>query len=328
MKILHCIPILDRGGGAERQLSYLATGMVQRGHEVHVAYAQGGALVAPLADAGVALHDVGGRGNYDPRIALKLAKLMRALRPDVVQTSLPQMDVLGGAAAIVTGTRWILRESSAAPSYPRGWKSGLRRLLGRRADAVVANSAEGAAYWQTRHIIPNGVALGDVRPAPGNEILFAGRLTEGKNVHTLLDALALLDVDAVICGDGPLREELQRQAGPRVTFTGVIDDLRERMQRASVVVSLSRFEGCSNVVMEAMACGAPLVVSDIAAHRALLGDAALFVDPDDAPAAAGAIESVLLDRDAARDRANAARARAAQWTIDAMVTTYENVYRA
>jgi glycosyltransferase involved in cell wall biosynthesis len=334
MKILLCIPFLDQGGGAERQLSYLATELVRRGYEVHVAYTRGGALVAPLAAAGVRLHDVGGRGNYDPRIALKLLRLMRELRAAVVQTNLPQMDVLGGAAALLTGTRWILQERSVAASYARGWKSTLRRLLGRAASAVVSNSNAGAAYWsfakRRQTILPGIPSIASTQPADSNVILFAGRLNEGKNVGTFLDALALLDGDfkGVVCGDGPLRSELERKAGPRVTFTGVVPDLWERMQQAAVVVSLSRFEGSPNVVMEAMACGTPLVVSDIPAHRALLDDdSALFVDPNDAAAAAAAIRSTLADRDEARARARNAQERASRRTIAAMVDEYESLYR-
>jgi glycosyltransferase involved in cell wall biosynthesis len=330
MKILHCIPILGHGGGAERQLSYLAAALAKRGHDVHVAFAQGGGLEAPLRERGVTLHDVGGgRGNYDPRIFVRLVRLMIALRPDVVQTNLPQMDVLGGGAALVTGRRWIVRESSAAPSYPPGWKSGLRRLLARGADVVVSNSAEGDAYWRgarRRCVIPNGVPFDDVNAGGGDTILFAGRLNEGKNAGTFLDAVAILGAEAVVCGDGPLRAELEARATPRVTFAGVVTDLAERMRAAAVVVSLSRFEGSPNVVMEAMACGTPLVVSDIAAHRALLGDdAALFVGAEDASAAAAAIEATLADRDAAHTRARAARARAAQWTVEAMVDRYEKI---
>ena len=334
MKILHCIPILDAAGGAERQLSYLAAELAKRGHEVHVAFVERGGHAA--TPAGVTLHDVGAHGNYDPRIVLNLIRLMRTIRPDVVQTNLMQMDVLGGIAALLTCTPWIVREPNAAPAYPPGWKTSVRRMLGARAAAIVSNSRGGDAYWRgarTRYVITNGVPfdeIGTADPDAANVVLFAGRMTEGKNAATVVAALARLNIDftAVFCGDGPLRRELERTAGPRVVFTGVVTDLWERMRRAAVVVSLSRFEGCPNVVMEAMACGVPLVVSDIPAHRELLGDgAALFVDAGDAAAAAKAIEATLRDRPAAHARAHAARARVAHCSIDALARQYEEVYR-
>jgi glycosyltransferase involved in cell wall biosynthesis len=325
MKILYCIPTLGYGG-AERQLAYLGAGMTKGGHEVHVAFTKRGPNDDRLAASGVAMHDVGGRGNYDPRILLKLVRLMTTLRPDIVQTTLTQMDILGGIAALVTRTRWILRESSAAPSYPPGWKSTLRRLLGRRADAIVSNSREGEAYWHSGDVIPNGVPCGEIdaalpAAAEGRTILFAGRIDEGKNVTTLIDALSRIDLDvtATICGDGPERPALEQFAArlgiaQRVVFAGPVSDLWSRMKAADAVVTLSRFEGCSNVVMEAMACGTPLVVSDIPAHRELLDEqTALFVACDDAAQAAAAIRAVLLDGDAARARARAGGGRGGAW---------------
>lgn len=339
MKILYCIPTLGPGG-AERQLTYLAAGMKKAGHEVHVAFAATGPNHDRLAASGIAMHDVGGRGNYDPRILLKLVRLITTLRPDIVQTALTQMDILGGMVALLTRTPWILRESSAAPGYPPGWKSALRRLLGRRADAIVANSREGHDYWGTGDVIRNGVPCREIDAAPpaeaqGPTILFAGRIDEGKNVATLIEAISRIDgVTAVVCGDGPQRPAMEQLAArlgiaQRVVFAGSVSDLWSRMKAADAVVTLSRFEGCSNVVMEAMACGTPLVVSDIAAHRELLDEqSASFVPCDDAAQAAAAIRSLLLDRDAARARAQTARARVEQWTVEAMVQRYEELYRS
>lgn len=336
MKILYCIPSLDYGG-AERQLSYLATELARQGHDVHVACGRRG----PLADAfeGVTIHDVGSSSAHDPRLFLRLARLMRALRPDVVQTCLTQMDVAAGAAALLTSTRWVLREPSAAPSYPRGWKTWLRRRLGVHAHAVIANSQGGDTYWREagaarRHIIRNAVPLTEIdvaRNAPPL-VLFAGRMDAGKNAGALVEALARVDVacEAIFCGDGPERVALERRARElalRATFPGYVDDVAERMTRAAAVVSLSRYEGAPNVVLEAMACGTPLVVSDIDAHRELLDDAsALFVPSDDVSAAAAAIRTTLLDRDAATLRARHAREKATAYSIEAAARAYTAIY--
>jgi len=339
MKILYCIPTLGPGG-AERQLTYLAIGMKKAGHEVHVAFAKTGPNDDRLAASGIAIHDVGGRWNHDPRILLKLIRLITTIRPDIVQTALTQLDILGGMVALLTRTPWILRESSAAPSYPSGWKTTLRRLLGRRADAIVANSREGRDYWGTGDVIRNGVPCGEIDAAPpaaaqGPTILFAGRIDEGKNVATLIEAMSRVDgVTAIVCGDGPQRPAMERLAArlgiaQRVVFNGPVSDVWSRMKAADAVVTLSRFEGCSNVVMEAMACGTPLIVSDIAAHRELLDEqSASFVPCDDAAQAAAAIQAILLDRDAAHARAQTARARVEQWTVEAMVRGYEEVYQS
>ena len=369
MRILYCIPSLGIGG-AERQLAHVAGALARRGHEIHVACGRGGPLHDALSAAGATVHLVGGAGAHDPRVPIRLVRLLAALRPDVVQTCLTQMDVLGGAAALLTGTPWVLRESSGAAMYGTGWKDRSRRALGRLADAVVANSEAGDAYWcaagaRRRRVVPNGVAPNDVAPddvgpdgvvpddAPGDGtavpappgrpvVLFAGRMDDAKNAGAVVEALGRLaasaDFVALLCGDGPRRADLEARAtrlglADRVRFPGCVTDLAPLMRRADVVVSLSRVEGCPNVVLEAMACGRPLVVSDIHAHRSLVdASSAWLVPPDDAAAAAIAIGEALRrplsdpSGEGAR-RARAASARAERFTVPASADGYERVYR-
>jgi len=346
MKILFCIPTLEYGG-AERQLCYLAAELTRLGHDVHVACGRRGPHYDRLVSGGATVHEIGARGNHDPRLFLNLARLMRQLKPDVVQTCLTQMDIAAGAAALLTGTPWVLREPSAAPSYPRGWKSALRRILGRRARAIISNSREGDAYWravaaQRRHIVVNGVPLAEIDAVDAEKsdrktVLFAGRMDDGKNAAVLIDALTRIanDIDflAVFCGDGPRRAELERAAADRglsqrILFPGYVPNLWQRMKSAATFASLSRSEGSSNVVLEAMACRCPLIVSDIPAHREMLDDeSAIFVPCDDAAAAAKAIRTTLSLPDAAQLRTSAARKLAEQRSIESMARDYEAFYR-
>lgn len=350
MRILYTIPTLGHGG-AERQLSYIAAELAAMGHDIHVASSRGGANLGRMQAAGVEWHRLGG-SHRDPLIFLRLLRLMRRLRPDVVQTILTPMDILGGAAALMTGTRWVLRESSSAQLYATGWRHRLRLLLARTADAIVSNSAGGDAYWREApgapplHVIPNALPLEEVagwaRAMPAEEfdlgvkvVLYAGRMDAGKNVEGVLAALARvadeLPFVAVMCGDGPSRMKLEAMArelglADRVLFKGYVDNLWALMRRADAFVSLSRFEGCPNVVLEAMACGCPLVVSDIPAHREILDEhSARFADPDDTARAAAELKAALLFGDEARTRA--ARARAARRPVETTARLYEQLYR-
>ena len=353
MKLLFCIPTLG-DGGAERQLSYLGAQLAQMGHEVHVVSSRGGSNVSRLRSAGVKWHCLGGVCNWNPLIFFRLVLLLRRLRPDLVQTILTPMDIMAGAAALLTRTPWILKESSSAPLYSASLRYRWRTFLGRRADGIVCNSAGGSAYWRSVGAarvlgdIRNGVPLDEIDKvenrlparltAKGNAkvLLFAGRLDEGKNVDNLLEALSRLahrlNFVAFICGDGPRRghlELLARKLGiaNRLIFTGYVQNLWTTMKGVDAVISLSRFEGCPNVVMEAMACGAPLIVSDIQAHRELLDDtAALFVDPEDPEASARAIAEALHCREATKARAQVALARASAWTVETTAQQYERMY--
>lgn len=352
MRILYCIPNL-RYGGAERQLSYLAAELAEMGHEIHVASSSGGSNLDRLRSSGAKWHHIGGFSNRNPVIFFRLVGLIQKLRPDVVQTILTPMDIMGGAAALLTRTRWILKESSSAPLYATGWRHKLRLALGGLADGVVSNSAGGDDYWRSagvraRLIIPNAVpfdeiAWGDSEPVarpqfdPGIKmVLFAGRMDKGKNVATLIAALARLARDvpfvAILCGDGPRRPDLERLAselglGRCILFPGYVSNLWHLMKRADAFVSLSRFEGCPNAVLEAAACGSPLVLSNIPAHRELLDEhSALFVDPDDPDMAADALRISLTCGAAAQERAQTARAKVAGSSVATTARLYEQLY--
>lgn len=360
MRIMYCIPTLEHGG-AERQLAYLAAELTRGGHEVHVVFLRAGANLDRVRAGGATPHQLEHAGNHDPQIFLRLLGLMRKLKPDVVQTSLPQMDILGGAAALASGARWVLKESSSAAAYPANWKHRLRSMLASRADAIVSNSEAGDAYWRAtstarpRHVIPNGIPfaeLAEARPAvaavaattpdvvfePGEKVLlYAGRMDDGKNVENLIRALSRLapqeaTFTALLCGEGALRPSLEALVGElglkrRVVFTGNVSNLWALMKRADLFAFLSRFEGRPNVVLEAMACGCPLVVSDIPAHREILDErSACFADPDDPAKIAEALDTTLSSGAAARARAVVAQARAAEWTVQAMAERYEQLY--
>ena len=346
--ILHCIPSLGEGG-AERQLAMLTRQLPRYGWEVHVALLKGGVFENEMAPSTV-VHRIDHRGNYDPRIAIRLSTLMRRIRPALVQTWLTQMDIYGGTAALSRRLRWIATERSSALAYPRRWSNRLRALLVSRADAVVANSRGGLEVWkrsasrQLQRVIPNAVTLpadaGDVPsavPQTAPLVVYAGRLSVEKRLPVFLRAMAevrrQVPAVAVICGAGSMAEELRSLArdlslDDAAIFLGHVDDVTAIVCRAAVFVFLSRFEGLPNAVQEAMACGAPLVVSDIPAHREFLdGTMARLVDGDDVGAVAAAIVECVREGNAARQRADNALRRAAVWSPEAVAAEYDALYR-
>lgn len=266
-----------------------------------------------------------------------------------MQTWLPQMDILGGIAARSAGVPWVMSERSSADAFTGTWKQHLRVLAGRRATALVANSAGGARFWRSRlprlpvHVIPNALPLADIDaalvapdvgvPAGVRLVLAAGRCVPEKNQQVLIDALAALpsDVHLAICGEGPLLEQTRARAAvkgvaDRVHFPGYVTGIWSWMKRADVFVSVGFYEGHPNAVLEAMAARLPVVVSDIEAHRDVLTEReAHFAPPADAQALARAIAGALNDDDSSR--IEAARARAEAFSIDACANAYEVVYR-
>lgn len=348
MRILHLIPTLG-GGGAERQLGILAAGLRDLGCDVHVGVVTDGANLRRVEAAGAHVHHIRTHGNHDPLLLLRLVRLILKVRPDVVQTWLTQMDVAGGLAAILTRRPWIVSERTHKIYYPRDAKHRLRRLLGRFSKAIVANSQGGAEYWDgvpvETIIIPNALPLDEIAAAPRDEsdfgasevLLFAGRFDPAKNLENLVDALAQVvrerDAVAILCGEGPLESDLRARiarAGvtDRIRLLGFTDRVWSLMKRADVLIAASWFEGHPNVVMEGAACGSPLVLSDIPAHRHCVGeDAALFADPADPAGLAAAIRQTLDDRAAASGRAGRARLAASAWSVESAATSYLGTYR-
>jgi glycosyltransferase involved in cell wall biosynthesis len=355
MRILHCIPTMG-AGGAERQLAYLCAELPALGWEVHVALVAGGPNLARLRESGVTVHTLRSWGNYDPALAWRLWRLFRLVRPDLVQVWLPQMEVLAGLLATMSRIPWILSERSSALAYPDSVRSRARLFLARRASAVVANSAGGARYWEPRlrqpvvlTVIPNAVPLReiDATAAAGPDrtglhpmrevVLYVGRFGLEKNLDALIASLPVVlgrpGTVAVLCGDGPTRAAVQASVvglglADRVRLVGFVPDPWVWMKRASVLVSPSLFEGHPNAVLEAAACGCPLVVSDIPAHRDILdADSAVLVDTRDPTALAGAILGVLADPEAAARRAKSARARVESWSPAETARQCDRLYR-
>lgn len=353
LTVLHAIPTLG-GGGAERQLAMLAREQQVLGARVHIVCVAGGANEALLDDSGVSVHVLPKLGNHDPVLVLRLARLMHRLHPAVVQTWLPQMDVLAGIAAHGMAIPHVLSERASALAYVGGWKIAVRRYLGVRADAVVANSDAGLRYWREAgmrgqpFVVRNGLFAERIArarpirpeqaglPADCRIVLFAGRFVDQKNLPLLVDAIdRVLDVDAsavlVLFGDGPLRPWLvarisrMRNSG-RVFLYGYSEALVDWMKAASLFVSVSRYEGAPNVVMEAMLAGCPLVVSDIPEHRELLSEDRAILCSESADAVSGGILEVLHDPASAASRATRATEVAAAWSVQRAARSYLDIY--
>lgn len=353
MRVLNLISSLSIGG-AERQLSYLASELARRGHEIHVGYLHEGPNLIRLESSGVLLHRLVSSSNYDPRILLQIAALVREIRPDLIQTWILQMDILGGIVALVTRTPWILREPSSKSAYPLAVKNALRVRLGVMAGGIISNSEGGDTYWQSkgrkhrRYIIPNGLPLEEIEQASTvfwktlgldstqKVVLYVGRFEHYKNLHNLIVSLekVLRDVRAValLCGDGPLFASVkqmvcQYQCADRVRLMGPVTHVWGLMKLAHVFVSVGYFEGCPNAVIEAMTCGCPLVVSDIPAHREFLDDTnAILVNPNEPALIADGIVDVLSRPEEARARAQTAKKTIEQWSISSVATQYEQIY--
>jgi glycosyltransferase involved in cell wall biosynthesis len=174
------------------------------------------------------------------------------------------------------------------------------------------------------------VALGI--PAGERYLLYAGGISPHKNVETLIEAFARLEADrlrlvlvgalddAYLSAADSVRERIDALGlGDRVVLPGFVSDeaLACLYSGAAAFVSPSLAEGFGLPAVEAAACGAPIVLSDIAAHRETLGDEALFFPPRDSGRLAEELQRVVGSDMLRRSLAERGHRRVARYSWDA-----------
>ncbi len=275
---------------------------------------------------------------YDLLGLFELIRLMRRLRPQIVHANSSKAGVLARLAAaarrvpvrIFTVHGWAFKahEGLAARLYLAADR--LMRPLTTMTICVSENERSAGLAMRTCRsdrtiVIKNAVELHDARPDPAAApplVLSVGRLKAPKDFWTLVRALALLPSGSCrlrVAGDGPeraaLSEEIRRLGlDGAVELLGDRDDIAELLRESQLFVLSSRSEGMPMSVLEAMACGVPVVASAVGGIPELVvdGETGLVVEPGDPEALAAAIARVIDDSELRRRLAAAGHARASR----------------
>ena len=315
------IMLARRLGGGEQVFIDLCGALASRGHEVlAIGAAESDAMDAldrrsDLQSARVRCH-----GTWDPLCRWAIGRLLRRFEPDVVQTHMGRASALGGKAARSAGypTLAMLHTMIETKYY-------------RATDLFVPTTADQEAYLRENGVsadrverIPHFRSLEPVAVAKaprqtGGVVKTLGRFVHKKGFDVLLHAAAHAVEQGVpfrleIGGDGPERNALKALAkrlgiGDRVSFCGWIDDVAAFLADADLFVLPSRIEPFGIVVLEAMACGVPIVATRVSGPLEILDEqTALLVSADDPVALAEAVMAAFAAADATKTRADAALA--------------------
>jgi glycosyltransferase involved in cell wall biosynthesis len=321
------------GGGPERDTVLLCNALAAEGVRVTILALREEGPLRSLVDPAVQVVIVPGRRM---RYAVPgLRRVIRAVAPSIVVSSgIPSLNLatLVAVRTLPRGRRpkVVLREA-AVPSMSRHDPSRSNRTayrilrhLYRRADRIITLTDEAKRELVQNFSVPESIIsvmhLNAVIPPSmvarmsqwdgetGRErdlIVCVGRLSREKDQRTLLRAMTLMPPERswrlAIVGDGPERAALEAFArsndlADRTVFTGYVADPFAWMMRARVLVLPSVYEGLPCVIMEALACGTPVVCTDCPhGPREILegGRYGTLIPVGDPAAMAAAIEAAL-----------------------------------
>jgi glycosyltransferase involved in cell wall biosynthesis len=300
------------------------------------------------------LHEI--RSGIHPTSLASLSRVIRQGRYDVVHThnwSSMFYGLLGGwfgGVRVLFHGEHGLDEVGAIPFKRLFAQKSLARLVTRVVSVNASIARNVRQNWSVPQgrivVLPNGVDLERFRPAPQEPEVFTlgtvGRHDSVKNFPLLIDAfvqlrqrLAPAEVRLIFVGQGGLTDDLKAQCAHAgvsglVTFVGDTTHPEEWYGRFSAYVNCSIYEGMSNTVLEAMACGLPVVVSDVQGHRDWIreGENALFAKKEDASAFADAFETLYRDSDLRKGMGERNRIRVEQEFDNCdFIRNYADLYR-
>jgi glycosyltransferase involved in cell wall biosynthesis len=319
-------------GGMESSVLRLAQRLPAAGIRVTALCPFESRFTAALRDCGVAVH-VAPMGDALRWHAIQFAVgLVRENDIDVIHAHMPAAHALGALAGSITHIPVLATIHAMHVSM---WDLEVHRLA-RTHLCVVSEAARMHAHSvgvapSRLTLIRNGVDSEAFVPRPditpfdaGARALvgYVGRLSQEKHPALFLHAAALVHARLpythfVVVGDGPLRPELESLAtrlriSHVVTFAGECTDMPARYATLDVMLSTSWHEGTPLALLEAMACGLPVVATEVGGVPELVvsGTTGWLVPAGDEGEMARRTVALLEDRDAMRRFGRAARERA------------------
>ncbi|MBI5575793.1 MAG: glycosyltransferase [Deltaproteobacteria bacterium] len=272
-------------GGTQKQLLLIAQAIGGRGLSPYtlIVFREPLTMIDDFRSAGVNVIQVDKKSEIDPGFFLRLYRFLRKTRPKIVTTFLPTADMWGRLAAKLAGVPVIGCSIRSLPQKQGAVRDLFMKSMHGISDFIVCNSHSAArrlselglcVETKTR-VIHNGVRITGDSAAAKNDghktVGIVARLVAVKDIGTLIRAFAGLPPGLqerlVIVGDGPCRAELERAAAElgvaeKVRFMGECREVQGVVESFSVGVLTSRYEGLSNVILEYMAAGIPVVATD------------------------------------------------------------------
>lgn len=371
IKILFLIDYFHRTGGTERHLAHLVRSLPRDAFECTIVVFDMGenSLLDEVREAGIPVIHFSVAREYTPFALVKaiaLARLIRSTKADIVQTFHQKSDTYGALIARLSGVEHIVssKRDIGELKRPRHFFLNRRlRFLFERvivvADAVAKivlakeqvdpdrivkiyngvdqtsfvppTDAERSLERQRLGILPDDFVAGMVagfRPEKNHDVLFDGAMRAVESIPRL---------KLLLLGAGPLLESYRAkfsgtEFGERIIFAGDVTDVPRYLRAMDVGCLIpGSNEGFSNSVVEKMAMGLPMIVSDVGGNAEAIehGASGFVIPPRDAEAFASALIEIYQNPNRRRDMGVRSRQLVEQkFTLDRMVDMHQILYRA
>jgi len=363
MRVLHILPNFGPAGAEQMAVNLMRTLNREQFEASAISFfnPSGTDQEKILSQSGIPVWYLGKRPGFDPRMFVRVARVLKRIRPHVVHThryvlryALPPM--LSGRVPAMVHTVHNLAEKEV------DWSGRLIHRMAFWQGVIPVTIADDVDDSLRRFykidgfpLIPNGIPVDDFRkPSIGRDrwrkeegyaptdVLFVcvARFKPQKNLALLVKAFAqgpALEPRAhlLVVGHGELRRDLERQIDAlglweKAHVLGVRSDVPELLNAADVFVLSSDWEGNPLSVMEAMAAGTPVVSTAVGGVPELIeeGESGLLVPPGDARALGGAMQYMLKNPEVRTSMGRASARRAVEhFDLRVMTEAYEELYR-
>lgn len=321
MRILYVITGLGQGG-AERVVCDLADKMYEKGNDVKIAYLTGDVLTKPhypeIELIKINLNSL----LLFPLAYIKLSKVIRIFKPDVVHSHMVHANIFTRLIQIASPIKKLICTAHSSDEGGR-FRMVLYRLTHNLAHTTTNVSNDATMSFEKKNAVPkngvltiyNGVNLNNFKYDASARaeiniefnlhpdvkvILAVGRFSRPKNYPNLLNAIKILKEKAnlpfklLIAGDGELRIEIEQlihqlDLSNEVIVLGRRNDIPKLMSACDVFVLSSDYEGLPTVLIEAMACQAQIVATDVSGVKEIVDIYGQIVPTNDSESLSNAI---------------------------------------
>lgn len=364
---IHVMQLIDgmEVGGAEIMLRDATRGLLKRGYRVSIGYCTPGSLIKEFEEMGVSLVHTPWNWRVDPFLLLRMIRVIRRIKPQVIHTHLFKSDFHGRWAARISGVPVVVSTLHSCNDWARNPVFGrIYGLNARSADKVIAVSDEvrdySLKYLRTSPertvTIANGIPLGrfENKLADGQALrsefgIGAGvpligivaRLTLEKDHKNFLNAAGRIkktipNARFLVVGDGPLRESITKIASElnlddAIIFCGLRKDIPAILASLDLLVFSSIVEGMPVALLEGMAASKPVVATAVGGIPSVVleGETGFLVPAQDSEALANACIRLINNPQLCQSMGSAAFKHVKdKYSIESMIDQVSEIYQA